>query len=68
MKKFAEHRGGNAGDGCVSAPEADSSDDIDLLLRMAEQWEQLGKDRAELFRFYTELLRDGDPKKDPSNL
>jgi hypothetical protein len=66
MKTSAEHRG-DARDGCESAPEADLSDDTDLLLRMAEHWEQLGKDRAELFRFYTELLRDGDPKKDPSN-
>ena len=59
MNKASEYRS-NAGKCRELASKTQFSADRAMLLKMAEQWEQLARDRADLIDRHPELARDGD--------
>lgn len=59
MKKPSEYRV-NARECRQLASKVVRTDHRDLLLKMAEQWEELASDRADLLRRHPDLVRDGE--------
>lgn len=59
MKKPSEYRT-NAHKCRQLASRMDRHDHRELLLKMAEQWEELARDRASLLLSHPESGRDGD--------
>lgn len=65
MKKASEYRQ-HAKECRHLASQMESEDQRNLMLAMAEHWDKLAADRAELIRRHPYLAHDGERAEEPS--
>ena len=67
MRKASEYRE-HARECRALAANMDAPDQREQLIQMAQHWEQLAADRAELIRRHPELAHDGEEQEENARL